>query len=280
MSEVTAVQSRYSPWLRTAPFLLLAAAYLPVLYDLVTEWYQDANYSHGFLVPVVSGYLLWKNRHRLGSTGTSPAAGGLVLLVAGLLLLLVGTGAAEYFTVRVSFILSLFGLVYCLYGREVIRKSWFAFFFLLFMVPIPYVLYYAVAFPMQTLATKITVVLLKVVGLGVVRQGNIIHLAGNSLEVADACSGIRSLVSLLALGALYAYLTQRRLAAKAIVFVSTVPIAVAANVFRVFVTALLVSAISIEVTAEPLHSLLGLSVFVFSFICLFVAGAVVRRVFK
>ena len=148
------------------------------------------------------------------------------------------------------------------------------------MIPIPYVLYYAATFPMQLLASKITAVSLSLIGMDVVRQGNIIHIPGYSLEVADACSGMRSLVSLLALGALYAHLSQRRLTSKVILFLSTVPIAVAANVFRVFVTALIAHTVTTEVTQEPLHTIMGLSVFVVAFVLLFVLGAILRKLFR
>jgi exosortase len=116
--------------------------------------------------------------------------------------------------------------------------------------------------------------------MGVVRQGNIIHLHGYSLEVAEACSGMRSLVSLLALGVLYAHLTQRRFAPKIILFLSTIPIAVVANVFRVFVASLLAYSVTDQITEEPLHSIMGLSVFVVAFILLFILGLILRRIIK
>jgi exosortase len=149
------------------------------------------------------------------------------------------------------------------------------------MVPIPYVIYFALTFPMQLLASKITAGTLSAIGMEVYRQGNILHLPGGiSLEVAEACSGMRSLVSLLALGALYAYVTQKRTAGKIILFLATIPIAVIANIFRVFVTALLATTVSAGITTEPWHSLMGMSVFVVSFVLLFILGTILRAVFK
>ena len=262
------------------PVALLCLAYLPILYELVLDWYHDDNYSHGFLVPLVSFYLLWSQRGELQEIRRQTSLVGLAVFVGALVLMVLGTGAAEYFTVRASFVVALFGLVFYLYGWQLARNAWFAFFFLLFMIPIPYVLYYSATFPMQILASKITVAFLESVGIAVMRQGNIIHLQETSLEVAEACSGLRSLVSLLALGALFAYLTQRRFSAQAIMFLSTIPIAVVANVFRVVLTASLVSTVGLEVTAEPLHTVMGLSVFVFSFICLAFIGVVLGKVFS
>ncbi len=263
------------------PLAVTILVYLPTLYDLVYDWYTDSNYSHGFLIPLVSIYLIWTTREQLSKLPVKPTSGALAILLAGIGMFVVGTAAAEYFTARMSFVLTLFGLTWYLLGYETIKKTWFAFFFLCFMIPVPYVIYYTVSFPMQLIATKITVGTLNVIGMGVVRQGNIIHLAGGlSLEVADACSGIRSLVSLLALGAIYAYWTQKKLLAQAILFLSTIPIAVFANVIRVLVTTLAASLGLTEITEEPLHSVMGLSVFVVAFICLILAGAIVRRIFK
>ncbi len=263
------------------PLLVLVVVYLPTLYDLIVDWATDPNYSHGFLVPLISFYLIWSRRKELTETDKKPRPVGLAVVLLGLFLFAAGTAAAEYFTARLSFVIILFGLTWYLFGDQIIRKTWFAFFFLCFMIPIPYVAYYAVAFPLQLAATKITVGLLSAIGVGVVRQGNIIHLAGgHSLEVAEACSGMRSLVALLALGAIYAYWSQRQLAGKATLFLSTIPIAVFANVVRVLLTAVLVVTLTESVTDEPTHTIMGLLVFVVAYVCLFAVGAIVRRVFR
>jgi len=148
------------------------------------------------------------------------------------------------------------------------------------MVPIPYVIYFALTFPMQLLASKITAGVLNIIGMNVIRQGNIIHIAGYSLEVAEACSGMRSLVSLMALGALFAYMTQKKFTAKLILFLATIPIAIIGNVFRVFITSLLAYTVTQDVAVEPLHSILSMSVFVVAFILMFITGLILKQVFK
>ena len=281
MTDTTLTKPTHKSGLIWLPFVILFLVYLPTLYDLVLNWYHDDNYSHGFLIPLVSAYLLWNGRQHLAELPRRTGGYGLILVIAGTLLFVLGTAAAEYFTARLSLVISLFGLVWYTFGNTVARKTWFAFAFLCFMIPIPYVFYYSVAFPMQVAATKITVGVLEAVGMAIVRQGNIIHLSGGySLEVADACSGIRSLVALLALGAIYAYWSQKRVWGKLLLFVSTVPIAVFANVIRVLITTVLASAGLTEVTEEPLHSMMGLSVFVISFICMFMLAALLRRIFR
>jgi exosortase len=264
----------------TAPFILLILAYLPALTDLVVDWSQDSNYSHGFLVPLVALYLIWTRRSQIAALPRQIDIRGLWVIIAGMGLFIAANGAAEYFTLRFSFVLTLFGLALYLFGMKVIRETWFAFFFLLFMIPVPYVLYYAATFPMQLLASKTTVVALQALGMNVIRQGIILHLPGYSLEVAEACSGMRSLVTLLALGALYAYSTQKHFISRLTLFVSTVPIAIVGNIFRVFITALLVYATGVDVTAEPMHSITGMSVFIVAFVMPGIVGALLKRAFK
>jgi len=259
---------------------LLILVYLPALIDLVTDWYQDPNYSHGFLVPLISGFLIWKKRKELADIQCESSGWGIFLIAVGMILFILGNGATEYFTVRFSLVVTIFGLALYLLGRPAVSKIWFALLFLVFLIPIPYVLYFSIAFPLQLLASKVTSVILNLIGMTVVRQGNIINLPNQTLEVAEACSGMRSLVSLLALGAIYAYMTQKRAPGKIILFLSTIPIAVLGNIFRVFVTALIVYTTDANVTDEPVHSIMGASVFVVAIILLFITGAILRRLFK
>jgi exosortase len=264
-------------WLWLTPFAALLLVYQPALFDLVRDWYYDSNNTHGFLIPPVVGFFLFRKRAELASAPRQRDWAGLVVVVIGMVLFVVANAAAEYFTLRFSFVLTIFGLVYFLFGREIVRLTAFEIGLLLFMIPIPYVIYYAVTFPMQLLSSKITVAALNLLGAAAVRQGNIIHLADTSLEVAEACSGIRSLMSLLTLGAIYAYLSQKRMWARGVLFLSTIPIAIIGNVGRVFVLSLLVYLLGIDATAEPWHSGLGLLVFVVALVMLFLEAALLRR---
>ncbi|MDD4051381.1 MAG: exosortase/archaeosortase family protein [candidate division Zixibacteria bacterium] len=260
-----------------AVFILLVILYAPVIIGLVGEWYHDDNYSHGFLIPLISGYLIWRKRARLKELiNPSGDIGGMALVLLGMAMFVLANAAAEYFTLRVSLVITMFGLVWYLLGRKVATATWFEILFLMFMIPLPYVLYYSMTFPMQLLATKVTVKLLNLIGMTAIRQGNIIHLPGYSLEVAEACSGLRSLISLLALGAVYARLTQKGLPRQIILFLSTIPIAVAANIFRVFFTAVGAYTISRELAEDFLHTLSGMMVFVVAFIMLFIFGAILK----
>jgi exosortase len=259
-------------------FLVLLGIYLPVFIELASDWEKDPNYSHGFLVPLVSLFLLWKKRKELSQIQTKISPLGLGIIAGGLFLLLVGTAGAEYFTARLSFVLLLFGLVWYFGGARMAKMSSVPIWYLVLAIPVPYVIYFAVAFPLQIWATKITAVLLHLLGMPSLRQGNVIHLPGYSLEVVEACSGLRSLVSLLALSGVYAYLTQKTKLKKIILFLSAVPIALVANIFRISLTALGAYLISPKIAEDFLHELSGLVVFIVSFICLFILGEILKRI--
>jgi exosortase len=261
---------RIHGWHIVAFVILLA--YLPVIHDLILDWYSDDNYSHGFLVPLIAGYFLWRRRKEWRSTAFRYSPGGWILVVVSLGIYIVGTAGAEFFTARCSLVFLIFGLTWTFGGRPALRLAWFPIAYLLFMIPIPYVVYYSATFPMQLLASKAAAVGLDIIGVPHRLQGNILHLPDYSLEVAEACSGLRSLVSLLALGAAYARLTQPNIWWQLPLFVLTVPIALAANVFRVWATALGAYAISPKVAEDFLHEFSGVIVFVFSFVVLFIIG--------
>jgi len=275
-SEVS-LFSRKSFWLLV---ILVAVVFLPVMRDLVFRWYDDPNYSHGFLVPLIAAYLIWRNRTELKQPPVKSNPVGLVVAVMGFGLFILANAGFEYFLVALSMVIVIFGLTLYLLGTELIRRIWFAFFILLFMIPIPGVVYFSLTFPMQLLASKISVGAMQALGMSVVRSGNVMILPNQSLEVAEACSGLRSLISLMAMGAFYGYLTQPRLSGKAIVFLSSIPIAVFSNIIRVFVTAMIAYVMDIDPTIEPLHTILGLSVFVVSFILLSLVSFIVRIFFK
>jgi exosortase len=257
-----------------AAFLIL---YLPILIDLVSDWYVDPNYGHGFLIIPVSAWLIWKKRAVLKTIPLETGKWGLPITIASLALFILGTAGAEFFTTRVSMVGLLFGITLYMAGPRFLREIWFAFFFLLFMIPVPYIIYYAATFPLQLLGSKIAAGVLGIIGIPHLRQGNIIHLPDNySLEVAEACSGLRSLVTLLALGALLSYLTLKTKWKAMTLFLATIPIAIAANIFRITITAIGAYGISRKIAEDFLHELSGTIVFMFSLICLLILSSILR----
>ncbi len=260
--------------------ILLIGIYFQVIIELVVQWWDDPNYSHGFLIPLVSGFFVWKARKKLGTLPTQNSNWGLLVLVAGLGLYVVGTAAMEYFSVRFSMVVVVIGLVLYFGGKKFLKTLWFPLVFLVFMIPIPYVIYYSVTFPMQLFSSKLACGFLQLSGLSVMRQGNVIHLPNYSLEVVEACSGLRSLMTLSALGAAMAYMTQKSLVGGVIVFFSSIPIAIGANVFRLVITALGAFLISPKFAEGFLHEASGLVVFLSGLFCLSLVAVAVRQLEK
>ncbi|MCX6835617.1 MAG: exosortase/archaeosortase family protein [candidate division Zixibacteria bacterium] len=255
--------------------LLTSLLNFPVWYELVRDWAFDDNYSHGFLVVPIAIYILCRRRTELKWPAKASRL-GLALVLIGSAGLILGIAASEFFVTRTSLILQITGIALAYLGKENFRKVWFAFFFLLFMVPLPAVIYYQATLPMQLLSSQATTFLLQVIGVPAVRQGNIINLPGYSLEVIEACSGLRSLVTLLALGSLYSwhYMTSNWRAVA--LTLAMIPIAMAANVFRIFVTAVGAYAISPELAETFLHEVSGLLVFLSAMVMLLILGAVFK----
>ena len=254
---------------------LTAVLNLHVWIDLARDWLQNDNYSHGFLVIPVAIYIIYSRRKEFvwPVKSDSPA---LTLIVLGSLGMIAGIAAGEYFLTRAALALQLTGIGLAALGRENFRKVWFAFAFLIFMIPIPNVVYYKATLPMQLLATKATTLLLELFGVPAAREGNIIYLPDYALEVIEACSGLRSLVALLALGSLYAWLYIKGPLRSTILVLATIPIAMAANVFRIFVTAVGAHAISKDLADSFLHEMSGMLVFISAAVMMLITGAILR----
>jgi exosortase len=250
-------------------FLYLYAFVIP---PLVADWADDPNYSHGFLVPVLSAYFIWERRQKLLAVVWQPSIWGVLVLLAGICMLFLGHIGAEFFLMRSSMIVVLSGLVLYLYGWQVLQVLGFPLAFLLFMVPLPSIILNTITFPLQLLAAKLSTASLQLIGLPVFREGNIIFLPHTTLEIVEACSGIRSLVSLLALAVVFAYMTQRRSGKRWVLAISAVPIALVANAFRIWGTGVLAFLYGTQVAEGFYHTFAGWLVFVVAFVLLLSEG--------
>ena len=248
----------------------LGLVYTPVLIELVKDWIRDPNYSHGFLMPVISGYLVWARRKELQALPVKPVALGLAGVIGSCAMLVLGAAGAEVFTQRVSLVLMMASLVLFFGGWAWLRATAFPIAFLLLAIPMPYVIYYGLTQPLQGLAAVVAVEGLQLLGVLAVRQGNVIHLPGTSLEVAEACSGIRSLYAFLALGALIARSTPLPWWGKWLVFFSTIPLSVVSNSFRVLGTGIGAHVIGPEVAHGTIHESFGMVCFAGGLILFFV----------
>ena len=256
-------------------FLLL---YLSVMRGLVSDWIRMPDFSHGFLIPIVSLYFVYERRKELSVLSPSTAWGGFGLIVFGILLNLLGNLATEFFTMRFSMLVVLGGIILFLLGKEFFKTLLFPLVFLVFMIPIPSVLMDRITFPMQLFASKVAARSLDLIGIPVLREGNIIQLANTSLEVAEACSGIRSLISLLALSVVFAYFSQNTTWKRIVLVLSTFPIAIIANAARVTGTGILAHHYGDQVAQGFFHGFSGWILFVVAFVCLFIVGTLLSRV--
>ena len=256
---------------------LLALMYADVLVRLQQQWYDEADYSHGFLVPIVVGYLVWERWERLRGQKTESDIRGLFLLVFGLLALIVGSLGAELFLQRFSLIMVIAGLVLFLLGKGFLRALLFPIACLFFMIPLPTIVVNTVAFPLQLFAAKTAAFCLLNFGIPAMREGNLIVLAGTTLEVAEACSGIRSLQALMALGTIYAYFSQHVIWKRLALIALSVPIAIIANAFRVTGTGMLAHYWGSEAAEGFYHTMSGWLIFVVAFLLLVACGLVLSR---
>lgn len=279
-SRKAAAPAGFWPALVPAAILgaLLVALYHDIALRLVRQWYDDPDFSHGFLVPLLSAYLAWDRRAEWLSLPARPHPLGIAVLGAGLALLVMGLGGAELYLQRASFIVVLAGLVLLLAGPAFLRALAFPILFLFFMVPLPAIVVNAVAFPLQLLAAKTATFCLFNLGIPVLREGNVIALAGTRLEVAEACSGIRSLQALLALGSIFAYLSQPVGWKRWTLVLLSVPIAIAANAFRVSGTGVLAQYWGAAAAEGFYHTFSGWLIFVVALAMLVGCGAVLSRI--
>jgi len=271
---------RYRPLILSGALIvgLLGLLFYNILVKLGAQWYDDPDYSHGFLVPFIAAYLVWERRDKLAHAPLNPTHWGITVLALGLFMLIIGSIGAELYLQRTSLIVIMAGLTLLILGREHLRLLSFPLVFLIFMVPLPAIVVNAIAFPLQLLAAQTAALCLFNLGIPVLREGNVIALAGTTLEVAEACSGIRSLQALVALGTVYAYFSQREIWKRWILVLISIPIAILANAFRVTGTGMLAHYWGAEAAEGFYHTFSGLMVFGAAFVLLLVSGAVISRI--
>jgi exosortase len=241
--------------------LAILLVYRTVLSGLVAQWAAEDNYTHAFLIPPLAIFFAWRRRERLTNAGGAPTAWGLAVALAALCLLVAGTAAAELFITRVSLVLFLAGCVSFLYGAARLRVLAAPLAFLLLMIPLPAIVFNQIALPLQLFASEIGETALRAGGVTVLRDGNVLELVGMRLEVAEACSGIRSIMALLtfslAIGELGGCTRSRRF----VLAFATVPIAILANAIRVVATGFAAQAWGPAVAEGLLHTAAGMVVF-------------------
>lgn len=266
-------------WLPASIIALLAAIlYYRTGIKLVVDWYNIPDYSHGFLVPLFSLFLVWDKRRQIAETPIVPTWAGLPLVVLGLITLIFGIYGVDLFTSRVSFVLLTAGLVWTFLGGAMLRQLQFPILILLLAIPFPAIIFNQITFPLQLLASHLASAVLPLLGVPVLQEGNVIQLPVMKLEVAEACSGIRSLMSLFTLSIFYGYFLERTTTRRVILALASIPIAVAANVVRIVGTGLCVQYWDPEKALGFFHEFSGWVMFVVSLFCLYLVHCLMRLV--
>ena len=231
--------ARTLPWNLLWFGALLLLGYAPVLFSLVKNWNADADMGHAFFVPIIAAFIAWQKRAELAATPAQPSWWGLPIVLYGGLQLCIATLGAELFTARTAFLISLVGIILLLGGPRFLRILAFPLFLLLFMIPIPAIIYNRITFPLQLIASQAAENALSLLQIPVLREGNVLELPDQTLSVVEACSGIRSLLSLSFLSLVFGYFFETRNWIRIVLFFSTIPIAIVANGARVTLTGIL-----------------------------------------
>lgn len=259
--------------------IVIAICYWPVIRHLVWQWFNDEDMGHGFFVPILAGYVVWQKRAAFQAEPAKPSWLGLVLIAYAGFQLWIATLGAELFLARTAMVLTIIGAVLFLGGAKRLRIMAFPLFMLFFMIPIPGVVYNQITFPLQLLASRVAEWTLMAIGIPVLREGNILELAGEKLSVVDACSGIRSLLSLSFLSLVYGYFFEEKTWLRVLLFVATVPIAMIANASRVTVTGIIADSRP-ELAHGLFHTAEGWVIFVVAMVMLALFHQFVNFVYR
>ena len=255
---------------------LALGIFAPILYYMVRDWQGIPDYSHGFIVAPLAVFFAWERRRDLARCPVEPSWWGVVPLALGALALAVGRLGVEQMAMRTAFVLTLNGLVLLLLGRRVYRMLAFPLVFLFLMVPLPQSLANNITFPLQLVATDLSMIPLYWLHIPALREGNIIHLADTQLLVAEACSGLRSVMALGTLGVVFAYFFRKNWAERLLLIALTLPIAILVNAFRVALTGFLTDRFGEAAAEGVIHQTEGFFTFGLAFALLLLTAWLLR----
>ena len=256
-------KNRFSILLVTA---LLIYIYYKVIYGMFIVWSNDDNYSHGYFIPLISGYFTWRAWPALKDSIIAPSIFGFIIFLIGILQLLIGSFCIEYFTIRTSLITVTFGIFSFLFGNKIVNIVVFPLNYLFFMIPIPYIAYDLIAFPLKQLATKVSVLIFRVFDISILNEGSKIIFSNATLEVADACSGLRSVMTLFALTTAYSFIISMPLSSRILLTLSAIPTAVFLNIMRIAISGVLVNQFGETAISGAFHEIAGILTFIFAII--------------
>lgn len=255
--------------------LLMLMLYGAVIFELIADWCKNGDDAHGFFVFALSLYLIYRKGDVLRSLPCEPSFAGFWILLASLGLLVLGSLGGEFFITRMSLLSAVVGLVVHFRGWKVVHALRFPLLFSLLMVPLPGIVYYQLVFPLQLLASRLAIVGLELLNLfPVIREGNLLFLPHYTLEVVEACSGVRSLMALLALALGFGYTLRTSKLSRVALSVLVVPLAILSNALRLVVQAIIVKYWGIDIGTGAWHQAAGLLTFMSAAVLLLVADRI------
>ncbi|WP_167496540.1 exosortase/archaeosortase family protein [Desulfopila sp. IMCC35006] len=249
-------------------------AYFPVWKELLLAWYSSDDYSHGFFIVPIVIYSLWQKRGELQKISVQSSSVGFVLLIVSLVLYFLALYAEIKTVASMAMIFTIVSVVLYLYGSAICREIIFILFILFFMIPVPAQVFSAITMPLQLFVSKACVWVAMVLGLPIFREGNVIHLPGQSLEMVQACSGLRSLMTLLTLSVIISYFTLRSNWLRMLLLLSGAPVAIIVNIIRVLIMILCFYYLDLDLTHGTSHTILGVVVFMLAVALVFLVKGV------
>lgn len=268
-------------WTPLLPGILGVAVvglYWPTLMGLWADWLNDPNYSHGILVLPVMVWLLWRQRAVFQTLERRPSYAGALIVAAALAVFAVGNAGFEFFLTRISLVGVLAGILVQLLGWRHLRLCIIPLLLLAASIPLPALIFNQIALPLQLLASRFGVAALGVASIPAVREGNIILLEHATLEVAEACSGIRSLISLGTVTIVYGYLSGQASRTRAVLALAVFPVVIVASGLRVAAAGAVAHAYGAQAAAGFLHTVSGLVFFGAALLMLVAVGRATRAV--
>jgi len=256
---------------------LVILLYYPEIRFMVSEWSKH-EYSHGFLIPLISGYIIWKKREVLRASPVQPDYEGFFVFLAGIALLVIGHVVFESSIRRYSLIITIMGLIYFLLGKRMSKILLFPVGYLIFMIPIPYIMFKSMAVHLRFINTKAACTISESLGIPLIQDGATLLLPNATLQVIDWCTGIQSIVAVSALCFFYAYLTQRSLVSKITLIILSVPIAIIGNIFRIVINISLAYLYGPYVLSGSIHQFQGMINFLCTLFLLFIVGSIINKI--
>jgi exosortase len=257
---------------------LVILLYYPEITFLTDQWLRTYEFSHGFLIILVSCYLIWRKRDVLRSTPLEPNLKGFFIVLFGIALLVIGYAAFEPFVKRFSLIITIFGLVYFLLGTKIVKILLFPLGYLMFAIPPPHIVFKSLAVNLRIIDAKATYHIVNLLGIPIVREGPSLYLPNITLVVADFCTGILSLIALSAVAVLYAYMSQKHIISKTLLIVIAIPVAIMGNILRTVLVVVLAYFYGQSALNNVVHVLQGTVNFILTLVVLFILGNLVKKI--